>query len=139
MGAHSVYTDAELEELKDTVFGKCTNCRRCTMNCPMGVDMATFNRMARGLLVHVGVMPDGVAHVAKDQWEIGNQMGVLPEDYLETLTWMEQELQSEYNDPEHQDSGGQARRRRSLHHQSARGEVRSAHHRRGGHHFSFCR
>ncbi|MFI5118718.1 MAG: response regulator [Terriglobales bacterium] len=100
VGAHSVYTDAELEELKDTVFGKCTNCRRCTMNCPMGVDMATFNRMARGLLVHVGVMPDGVAHVAKDQWEIGNQMGVLPEDYLGTLTWMEQELQSEYNDPE---------------------------------------
>jgi len=100
VGARSVYRDEELEELKDTVFGKCTNCRRCTMNCPMGVDMATFNRMARGLLVHVGVMPDGVAHVAKDQWEIGNQMGVLPEDYLGTLTWMEQELQSEYNDPE---------------------------------------
>jgi Fe-S oxidoreductase/CheY-like chemotaxis protein len=99
VGAHSVYTDQELEELKDTVFGKCTNCRRCSYNCPMGVDMATFNRMARGLLVHVGVMPDGVAHVAKDQWEIGNQMGVLPEDYLETLSWMEQELQSEYNDP----------------------------------------
>jgi Fe-S oxidoreductase len=99
VGARSVYRDEELEELKDTVFGKCTNCRRCSFNCPMGVDMATFNRMARGLLVHVGVMPDGVAHVAKDQWEIGNQMGVLPEDYLETLAWMEQELQSEYNDP----------------------------------------
>ena len=99
VGAHSFYTDEELEDLKDTVFGKCTNCRRCSLNCPMGVDMATFNRMARGLLVHVGVMPDGVAHVAKDQWEIGNQMGVLQEDYLETLAWMEEELQSEYNDP----------------------------------------
>lgn len=99
VGAKSVYTDQELEQLKDSVFGKCTNCRRCSLNCPMGVDMATFNRMARGLLCHVGVMPEGVAHVAKDQWEIGNQMGVLPEDYLETLTWMEEELQSEYNDP----------------------------------------
>jgi Fe-S oxidoreductase/CheY-like chemotaxis protein len=99
VGARSVYSDQELEELKDTVFGKCTNCRRCSLNCPMGVDMATFNRMARGLLCYVGVMPEGVAHVAKDQWEIGNQMGVLPEDYLETLTWMEEELQSEYNDP----------------------------------------
>jgi Fe-S oxidoreductase/ActR/RegA family two-component response regulator len=65
----------------------------------MGVDMATFNRLARGLLVHVGVMPEGVAVVAKDQWEIGNQMGVLKEDYLETLAWMEEELQSEYKDP----------------------------------------
>jgi len=99
VGARSVYTDAELEELKDTVFGKCTNCRRCSLACPMGVDMAVFNRMARGLLCHVGVMPEGVAVVAKDQWEIGNQMGVLPEEYLETLEWMEEELQSEYNDP----------------------------------------
>jgi Fe-S oxidoreductase len=99
VGARSVYTDEELEEFKDVVFGKCTNCRRCSINCPMGVDMATFNRMARGLLVHVGVMPEGVAVVAKDQWEIGNQMGVLNEDYLETLNWMEEELQSEYEDP----------------------------------------
>jgi Fe-S oxidoreductase/CheY-like chemotaxis protein len=98
--ASSVFTDEELEELKDTVFGKCTNCRRCSMNCPMGVDLATFNRMARGLLVSVGVMPEGVAVVSKDQWELGNQMGVLKEDYLETLEWMEEELQDELDNPE---------------------------------------
>jgi len=96
----SLFTDEELEELKDVVFGKCTNCRRCTINCPMGVDFATFNRMTRGLLVSVGVMPEGVAVVSKDQWEIGNQMGVLKEDYLETLEWMEEELQSEFDNPE---------------------------------------
>ena len=98
--AGSVWTDEELEELKDTVFGKCTNCRRCSLNCPMGVDLATFNRMARGLLVSVGVMPEGVAVVSKDQWEIGNQMGVLKEDYLDTLEWMSEELQDELDDPE---------------------------------------
>ncbi len=97
--AGSVFSDEELEELKDIVFGKCTNCRRCSFNCPMGVDLATFNRMARGLLVSVGVMPEGVAVVSKDQWEIGNQMGVLKEDYLETLQWMSEELQSELEDP----------------------------------------
>ena len=94
-GAKDLYTDQELEEFKDVVFGKCTNCRRCSINCPMGVDMATFNRMARGLLVSVGVMPEGVAVVAKDQWEIGNQMGVLREEYLDTISWMEEELQDE--------------------------------------------
>ena len=97
--AGSVYTDEDLEELKDIVFGKCTNCRRCSLNCPMGVDLATFNRMARGLLVSVGIMPEGVAVVSKDQWEIGNQMGVLKEDYLETLEWMAEELQDEMDDP----------------------------------------
>ncbi|TKJ37281.1 hypothetical protein CEE37_14330 [candidate division LCP-89 bacterium B3_LCP] len=98
--AKSVYTDEELEELKDVVFGKCTNCRRCSINCPMGVDHATFNRMARGLLVSVGIMPEGVAVVSKDQWEIGNQMGVLKEDYIDTLEWMEEELQEEFGNPE---------------------------------------
>ena len=99
VGAKDLYTDQELEELKDVVFGMCTNCRRCSINCPMGVDMATFNRMARGLLVSVGVMPEGVSVVAKDQWEIGNQMGVLMEDYLDTLEWMEEELQEQHHDP----------------------------------------
>ena len=93
--AKSLYTDEELEQLKDTVFGKCTNCRRCTINCPMGVDFAVLNRMARGLLVSVGVMPEGVAVVSKDQWEVGNQMGVLKEEYLETIEWMDEELQEE--------------------------------------------
>ncbi len=97
--AKSLYTDQELEDLKDTVFGKCTNCRRCSINCPMGVDYATFNRMARGLLVSVGVMPEGVAVVSKDQWEIGNQMGVLREDYVDTLEWLSEELQGEWEDP----------------------------------------
>ncbi len=99
VGAATINTDEDLEELKDIVFGKCTNCRRCTINCPMGVDYATFNRMARGLLVSVGVMPEGVAVVSKDQWETGNQMGVLKEDYLDTLEWMEEELQEELEDP----------------------------------------
>ena len=97
--AQDLYVDEELEKLKDIVFGKCTNCRRCSINCPMGVDFATLNRMARGLLVSVGVMPEGVAVVSKDQWEIGNQMGVLKEDYLETLEWLSDELENEMGDP----------------------------------------
>lgn len=98
VGAKSVFTDEELEELKDIAFGKCTNCRRCSINCPMGVDFATLNRTMRGLLVSVGVMPEGVSVVSKDQWEIGNQMGVLKEDYLDTLAWMEEEMQLELED-----------------------------------------
>jgi Fe-S oxidoreductase/CheY-like chemotaxis protein len=85
-------TDEKLDALKDIAFGTCTNCRRCTYNCPMGVDTATLNRVMRGLLSHVGVMPEGVRVVSKDQWEIGNQMGVLKEDYVDTLEWMSEEL-----------------------------------------------
>ncbi len=99
VNAASIATDEDLEELKDIAFGKCTNCRRCSINCPMGVDFAVVNRMTRGLLVSVGVMPKGVAVVSKDQWEIGNQMGVLKEDYLDTLEWMSDELADFFGDP----------------------------------------
>ena len=88
-------TDDDLEELKDIAFGTCTNCRRCTINCPMGVDTATLNRIMRGLLTNVGVMPEGVRVVSKDQWELGNQMGVLKEDYIDTLEWMSEELEED--------------------------------------------
>jgi Fe-S oxidoreductase/ActR/RegA family two-component response regulator len=96
VGADKVpLTDDDLDTLKDIAFGTCTNCRRCTLSCPMGVDTATLNRIMRGLLSHVGVMPEGVRVVSKDQWELGNQMGVLKEDYIDTIEWMSEELEED--------------------------------------------
>jgi Fe-S oxidoreductase/CheY-like chemotaxis protein len=96
VGADQVpLSDDDLETLKDIAFGTCTNCRRCTLSCPMGVDTATLNRIMRGLLSHVGVMPEGVRVVSKDQWELGNQMGVLKEDYVDTIEWMSEELEED--------------------------------------------
>jgi len=96
VGADKVpLSDDDLETLKDIAFGTCTNCRRCTLSCPMGVDTATLNRVMRGLLSHVGVMPEGVRVVSKDQWELGNQMGVLKEDYIDTIEWMSEELEED--------------------------------------------
>ena len=92
------FTDDDLDTLKDVAFGTCTNCRRCTINCPMGVDTATLNRIMRGLLTRVGVMPEGVRVVSKDTWEIGNQMGVLQEDYVDTVEWMSEELVDDVED-----------------------------------------
>jgi len=97
-GGGDLQTDEDLEELKDIVYGSCTMCRRCTVNCPFGIDKALIMRMARGLLTAEGVAPEGVLHVMKDQWEIGNQMGVTDEDYLETLEWLEEEVADELPD-----------------------------------------
>ncbi len=95
VGGGTLTSDADLEELKDIVFGSCTMCRRCTLNCPFGIDTALIMRTARGLLTAQGVAPEGVLTVNRDQWEIGNQMGVSLEDYLETLEWLEEEAQAE--------------------------------------------
>jgi Fe-S oxidoreductase len=91
--------DEDLNRLKDVVFGTCSACRRCTLNCPMGVDTALIIRFARGLLTELGIVPEGVFNVSRDQWETGNQMAVSEVDYLETLQWMKEELQAELEDP----------------------------------------
>jgi Fe-S oxidoreductase len=92
--------DEDLNRLKNIVFGTCSACRRCTMNCPMGVDTALLIRLARGILTELGIVPEGVFNVSRDTWETGNQMAVSEEDYLETLDWMKEELQEELEIPE---------------------------------------
>jgi len=98
--ATSPADDEDLNRLKNIVFGTCSQCRRCTFNCPMGVDTASLIRFTRGILVDLGIVPEGVFNVSRDQWETGNQMAVTEEDYLETLDWMKEELQDELNMPD---------------------------------------
>lgn len=92
--------DEDLNRLKNIVFGTCSACRRCTKNCPMGVDTALLIRLTRGILTELGIVPEGVFNVSRDTWETGNQMAVSEEDYLETLDWMKEELQEELEIPE---------------------------------------
>ncbi len=99
VGARKIKNDEDLNELKDIFFGACTGCRRCTVNCPFGVDMAAIVGLTRSCLVDVEVAPEGILTVMKDQWETGNQMAVSQEDYLDTLEWMEEEVQAELDDP----------------------------------------
>ena len=99
VGGKTLKTDEDLEELKDVVYGSCSMCRRCTIACPFGGDTALLMRTARGLLTAQGLAPEGVQVVSKDQWEIGNQMGVSKEDYLETIEWLQDELRGEVGDP----------------------------------------
>jgi Fe-S oxidoreductase len=99
VGGGTVADDRQLDELKDVVFGSCTCCRRCTLSCPFGVDTGVLMRTARGLLAAQGVAPAGVQAVMKDQWETGNQMAVSPQDYLETLDWLQDELRADTGDP----------------------------------------
>jgi len=100
VGGRTLKTDADLEALKDVVYGSCSMCRRCTIACPFGGDTALLMRMARGLLTAQGIAPEGVLAVSKDQWEIGNQMGVSKQDYLETIDWLQDELRGDIGDPE---------------------------------------
>jgi Fe-S oxidoreductase/CheY-like chemotaxis protein len=99
-GAKRLEDEEDFQELADIAWGSCTMCRRCTVNCPMGVDMALLVRSLRSLLLEAGHVPEGVKQVNADQYEFGNQMAVTQEDYLETLEWLNEEHAADVEDPE---------------------------------------
>ncbi|MGB8981025.1 MAG: (Fe-S)-binding protein [Anaerolineales bacterium] len=92
--------DQEMVELLVmTAYGSCTMCGRCVLNCPMGVDTRLIVRAARGMLSAMDMTPEGLKATVNVHLEVGNNMGVTEEDYIETLKWMEEELQNELGDP----------------------------------------
>lgn len=96
----AVELDQELvDHLIWASFGTCTMCGRCVLNCPMGVDTRQIIRTARGMLTAIDMTPEGLKATVNVHLETGNNMGVSEEDYVETLEWMEEELQDELEDP----------------------------------------
>jgi Fe-S oxidoreductase len=92
--------DEELaEQLLLTAFGSCTMCGRCVVNCPMGVDTRLIARTARAMLTAIDMTPEGLKATVNVHLEHGNNMGVEEIDFVETLEWMEEELQSGLDDP----------------------------------------
>jgi Fe-S oxidoreductase len=87
--------EATLNDLYETVYGECTMCRRCTMFCPFGIDIATITSTGRGLCVSQGKAPENLVKTIENYVAHGNQMAVTEEEWIDTLQWMEEELQEE--------------------------------------------
>ena len=51
-------TIQQLEEWERLIFDACTLCGRCTLACPMGIDIAELIKEARHGLFKAGLIPD---------------------------------------------------------------------------------
>ncbi|MFO7866545.1 MAG: (Fe-S)-binding protein [Candidatus Aminicenantes bacterium] len=97
-GVHCLEQET-VNEWVEILFGRCTLCGRCAVNCTMGINIPRLIRTARGALAAVGLVPDGLQSTVTTALEKGNNMGITKEDWLETVEWLEEELQDELNDP----------------------------------------
>jgi len=79
----------------DKLFGGCTMCRRCTYNCPMGVDYGMMVRAARSMMQKVGRCPQNLQDTVDTHYNHGNNMAVPQDEFIETIQWIEEELQDE--------------------------------------------
>jgi Fe-S oxidoreductase len=87
-----------VREWVDSIFGRCTLCGRCSLNCSMGINIHSIIRAARSALAAVGLVPPGLQSTVDTAIEKGNNMGIPKEDWIETVEWLEEELQEEVGD-----------------------------------------
>ncbi len=69
-------------------FYQCTECRRCSVFCPYGIDTAEITMMARELLHLVGVGINWILEPAANSNRTGNHMGLQPHTLKENVEYL---------------------------------------------------
>jgi Fe-S oxidoreductase len=99
VGARSM-TAENLDDLVETVYGRCTACGRCGVNCSVGIDVGTVIRVGRNVLAAVGKVPANLQAVVDNQLKTGNQMSIEPAELKETAAWISEDLRLEMGNDE---------------------------------------
>lgn len=97
IGAHD-FDNRSIQEMVDIIFGGCTMCGRCSIHCSIGVDVPFIVRTARSILVELGLVSPGLQSTVDASIKTGNNMGIPREELVDTLEWLEEDLQMEVND-----------------------------------------
>lgn len=69
---------ADLQEWQELVYDSCTECGRCSMVCPMGINIARGVNVMREALSDAGLVPLELMAVAQEQAGRGTVFGVGP-------------------------------------------------------------
>jgi len=89
--------EATLDDWVETVF-QCTMCRRCTIECPLGIDNASLIATARTILTQAGKAPPTLVEHGRLACDVGSPLAVDREQFLERLDWIQDELRDELDD-----------------------------------------
>ena len=86
------------EEVIDDMYSyyhQCSECRRCSVFCPYGIDTAEVTMAARDILAHIGKGQKYSNQIIAKVHKIGNNLG-LPEPALaDTLEGLEEEVEDD--------------------------------------------
>jgi len=76
-------------------FTECNVCRRCSMYCPFGIDMAYLLLTVRRICSLLGVVPQYLQDTVNSHAVTSNQMWVKQDEWIDTLQWQEEDTQDE--------------------------------------------
>ena len=81
LGIGSDPTIEDLENWEELIYDSCTLCGRCTLACPMGIDIAELVKEARHGMYAAGLVPDRLAQITRNAEAHHSPFGE-PEDFL---------------------------------------------------------
>jgi Fe-S oxidoreductase len=84
-------TADELREWQELLYDSCTMCGRCSMVCPMGIDIAALVGLARHAMFEAGLVPHELWAVAERAEREGSPLGATPKVLKERVEWLEDE------------------------------------------------
>jgi len=90
------------EEVLDdwySYFHQCSQCRRCSVACPYGIDTAEISMAAREIMDHVGKGQKYCNEIIGKVHTIGNNLGLPPKALKATLVDLEEEIEEDTEVP----------------------------------------
>jgi len=72
---------------------QCTECRRCSVFCPYGIDTAEITIMGRELLNLIGLNIDWIATPVSNCYKTGNHLGIQPHAYKDMLDFFTDDIE----------------------------------------------
>ncbi len=74
-------------------FHQCTECRRCSVYCPQGIDTAEITMIGRELLNLVGCNIQWIVEPASNCDRVGNHLGIQPHGLKDSLEFAADEIE----------------------------------------------
>jgi len=72
---------------------QCTECRRCSVFCPYGIDTAEITIMGRELLNLIGLNIDWIATPVANCFRTGNHLGIQPHAYKDMIDFFVEDIE----------------------------------------------
>ncbi len=74
-------------------FFQCTECRRCSVFCPYGIDTAEITMIGRELLGLLGLYVNWVIEPVANCFRFGNHLAIQPHGLVDTLEFMAEDIE----------------------------------------------
>jgi Fe-S oxidoreductase len=88
-------TVEQLQEWQELLYDSCTVCGRCSMICPMGIDIAQLVGLARHGMFKAGLVPHELWAVAERAQREGSPLGATADVFEDRIEWMGDEHEVE--------------------------------------------